>query len=313
MGQEPCQGMSGLSAEHKDVEFVGIADPAEQGKTLAKENKVRHFPKYEDMLACVDAVIIATPTDTHYEVVKHCLLQGKHVFVEKPITTKAEHARELKQLAKDNHLVCQVGYIFRFNPAIIKLKEEIKKLGKLQYITGRFIHSTNPPRKDSGVIFNFGIHLIDILNFILEQKPEKVFCSQKHFLSKEREDVAFINLDYGNFIANLEVSWFHPEKKRDFWIIGEKAKLYIEFFDQVIKKYPITVGYDGCTRGPEEIIEVNKNEPLKAEVEDFITNVQGNGKLPVKKGPIEEEAYLTTKLCEACYESAKQGKELDFR
>ena len=290
-----------------DCKLIGIADKEHSKKLLADKYNIKFFTDYRELLPLVDAVSVVVPTNLHYEIVKECLNNGKHVLVEKPITLDTKSARELVELADNKNLILAVGYLFRFNSAVNLLKEEVKNLGKIQYITGRFIHSNKSPRKDSGVIFNFGIHLIDILNYILDTKPKKVFCKKANFLSKEYEDVAFINLDYGDFIANLEVSWLHPQKARDFWIIGSKEKIYADLFEQIVKKYPIEISYNKTIAKPESNIEVHKNEPLKEEIIAFLKSIANKD----KKFNVQEE-LLTTRICELALESAKTGREIDL-
>jgi len=289
-----------------DCELVGLADINPDKKELADKHKIKFFTDYKQLLPLVDAVSVVIPTDKHYDVVKDCLNNGKHILVEKPITSDSKSAEELVNLAKAKGLILAVGYLFRFNSAVIRLKEEIKKIGDIQAITGRYIHSNKPPRKDSGVIFNFAIHLVDILNFILDNNPKKVFCKKANFLSKEREDYAFINLDYTDFIANLEVSWLHPLKKRDLWIIGSKAKIYADLFEQILIKYPIEITNEKITSKPEINLEVNKNEPLKDELTAFCKCINNKKERTFKGG----EEILTTKICELALQSAKTGKEM---
>ncbi len=203
-----------------------------------------------------------------------------------------------------------VGYLFRFNNAVNELKHIIKDIGKIQYITGRYVHSNKPPRRDSGVILNFAVHLIDILDYLLEQQPKRIYCKKKNFLSKEREDVAFINLDYGDFIANLEVSWFHPEKARDLWIIGEKVKVYADLLEQIIRLYPIQVKQDEVIEHDEEFVQVQKNEPLFDELKYFCECISDTEKCKAQIGGAEKE-YLFTKICEICLKSAELDQELD--
>ena len=289
-----------------DCKLIGIADSDKNKKQLADSFNIEFFSDYKQLLSLIDAVSVVVPTNMHYNVVKYCLSHGKHVLVEKPITNDSKSAMELFALAKNKNLVLAVGYLFRFNSAVNVLKEEIKNIGNIQYITGRFIHSNKPPRKDSGVIFNFGIHLVDILNYILGTTPKSVFCKRACFLSDDREDVAFINMDYGSFIANLEVSWFHPLKERDFWIIGTKAKIYADLFEQIVKKYPLKISYEKTNIEPEINLEVHKNEPLKDEIIAFLNDIENRNR---RFDNIEEE-ILTTKICELALESAKTGKEM---
>jgi UDP-N-acetylglucosamine 3-dehydrogenase len=293
-----------------DCELVGLADINPARKALSDKYNIKFFTDYKELLPLVDVVSVVVPTDKHYAVVKECLMNGKHVLVEKPITSDSKTGEELVNLAKAKGLLLAVGYLFRFNAAVNLLKEEIKNIGDIQYITARYIHSNKPPRKDSGVIFNFGIHLIDILNYVLDKKPLTVFCKRMNYLSPEREDGAFIMLGYDRFIANLEMSWFHPLKERDIWVIGSKAKLHADLFEQIVVKYPIEIGYDKTIALPPVNLEVNKNEPLKEELTAFIRTVQT--KIVDKKVKFKgEEEILTTKICELAFVSSKLNKEMN--
>jgi len=301
-GKNHVRTFSGL-----DCELVGLADVNPERKALADEYGVKFFTDYKEMLPDVDAVSVVVPTDLHYGVVKECLLAKKHVIVEKPITLHGGEAKELMELAKKQGCTLMVGYLFRYNAVVKELKKRIKNIGDLQYITTRFIHSNKPPRKDMGVILNFGVHLIDTLNYILDDVPKKVYCKKLNYLSDEREDCAFITLDYGKIIANLEVSWFHPLKKRDMWVVGSNEKLYVDLLEQILERHPITVSYEGNVVGEKEIVEINKNEPLKEELKRFC-EVAESGKNDFDEAGGE---YSTTKICELCLESAKTGKEVE--
>jgi predicted dehydrogenase len=230
-------------------------------------------------------------------------MKGKHVMVEKPLTLSSEEARDLIDIAKKRGLILAAGYLFRFNAAAIEVKRMLGGIGCVNYITARYIHSNKPPRKDCGVVFNFATHLVDILTFILEKKPRKIFCKKLNLLSEEREDVAFITLDYGSLIANLEVSWLHPLKRRDMWIIGSKGKIYADFLEQIVRYYPIEVRPGEVAAGKEVNVEVRKNEPLKEELGNFIKSIKAKAKYPY-------DEYLITRVCELCLESSEEGKEV---
>jgi len=289
-----------------DCDIAGISDVDENKIKLADEYNLKFFRDYQKLLNEVDAVIIATPTDTHYEIVKNCLEDGKHVLVEKPIAENAQRGKELVELAKNNNLILSVGYLYRFNNTVERAKKIIGDLGEIQYITCRYIHSTKPPRKDSGVILNLGIHVIDILNLVLDRPPSKVYAKKKNLISKEFEDSAVILLDYGDFFAEIELSCNHPIKARDMWIIADKEKIYLDYFNQRLIRYPIKVSYEKIDRGEPIEEKIVPNEPLKDELKYFIKTVE--------KGETEDnlgkENYYTTKICELCLESANLGKEL---
>ena len=289
-----------------DCDLVGISDiNTNEAELLSNDYDVLYKNDYHDLLPLVDAVSVVVPTGLHFEVVKDCLYAGKHVFVEKPLTLDSIQAAGLAHLAEKKDLTLAVGYLFRFNPAVRELKEQLKTIGDLQYITMRYIHSTNPPRKDSGVVFNLASHLFDILNFVLEKTPKSIHCKKLNYLSEECEDAAVITLDYGNFMASLEVSWLHPLKRRDCWAIGSEGGIYTDFLGQKMQRHSIEVGLESTTNKGVEDIVVEPNEPLKNELQHFLSCVE-SGETPINNG---YAAYLVTEMCENALEIGKKNEE----
>lgn len=306
-GENHLRDLSKVSSCH----LVGLADIDERKSELAAKHGVQFFKNYKDLLAHVDAVTVVTPTNFHYEIAKDCLLQGKHVFVEKPLCFDHQQSQELVDIANKQKLVLSVGYVFRFNPLMSRVKELLPEIGEIHYISGRYIHSTVPPRKDSGVIFNLGVHLIDFLNVLLEQTqaPQKIYARNSHQISKHHEDSSFITIDYGTFGAHLEVSCCHPLKKRDMWIIGSKEKVYLDFLDQVIERHPLVVQEDKTER--KETFRdphVGKNQPLYEELKYFahLCNKKSMGE-DVNVN-LSAENVLTTKMCCLAIKSAQNNE-----
>jgi len=258
----------------------------------------QYYESYKELLKFVDAVSIAVPTDMHYEVVKDCLLAGKHVLVEKPITLNSEEAGELIKISERENLILASGYIYRFNPAVLKLKERISEFGTIHNITMRYIHSHKPPRRDSGVIFNLASHLFDILLFLIGV-PKKLVCMKTNYISEEREDSAVILADYGDFYASLEVSWLHPLKRRDAWIIASERKVYVDFLEQKMVEHFIEVRQEETINRGFADVKIDKKEPLKEELKHFIVCSE-RGKKPVNDA---FSAYIVTKLCEIALKS----------
>ncbi len=289
-----------------ECELIGIADPMQNALELAERYKIIYKKNYEDLIPEVDAVSIATPTDTHYEIVKDCLLSGKHVLVEKPMTIDPDMAKELADLSVEKNLILAVGHLFRFNPAVLKLKDEMKNIGRIDYITSRYIHSTNPPRTDSGTVFNFAIHLFDVLDLILEMPPRKIFCKTINHISPEREDSALITVDYGDFFASIEVSWLHPLKKRDIWVIGSKEKIYSDLLEQTMTKHFIEISQTETKNSGSLPVDIIKKEPLQEELKHFIECIEKN-KTPVNNGKM---GYEIIRHCDAAIRSARTGKEV---
>lgn len=294
-----------------DCNLVGISDVDIKKKKLAEEFGVKFFQDYKQLLDEVDAVTVTTPTDAHYQIVIDYLNAGRHVLVEKPISTTSEQSEELVSLAKSKNLILSVGYLFRFNNAIKRVKELLKEIGEIQYITCRYIHSTKPPRTDSGAILNLGIHPMDILNFITGKKPIKVFAKKKNLLSKQFEDSAVVMFDYGEFFATIEVSCTHPGKKRDIWIIAEKEKIYVDYFNQKVIRYPLNVTYEKVERNEPFEENISANEPLKDELKYFVELIDEKDRNGIADAEnIGREEYYTTRACELSIESAETGKEM---
>ncbi len=304
-GENHLRDLSKISSCH----LAGLADLDESKSELAAKHGIPFFKNYQDMLQHVDAVSVVTPTNFHYEIAKVCLLQGKHVFVEKPLCFDHQQAQELVHIADEKKAILSVGYVFRFNPLMNRVKELLSEIGEIHYISGRYIHSTVPPRKDSGVIFNLAVHLIDFLNVLLEENPQKIYARNSHLISKHHEDSSFITIDYGNFSAHLEVSCCHPLKKRDMWIIGSKEKIYLDFLDQVIERHPLIVEEDKTEkketfRDP----QVGKNQPLFEELKYFVHLCNKKNIGEEVSLNLSAENVLTTKMCMLAIKSAQNNE-----
>jgi UDP-N-acetylglucosamine 3-dehydrogenase len=291
--------------EELSCELIGISDIDKSKERIAIENGIFYFKDYKELLPLVDAVSVVTPTTEHYKTIEDCLNAGKNVYAEKPLTLNHEEAEYLVTLAKNKNLVLNVGYLYRFNAVVKELKNQIKNIGDIHYITARYVQGDKTPRKDSGAIFNLGVHLIDILNFVLEKKPKKIYCKTHNYLSKEREDIAQVLLDYDGFHADLELSNLHPEKKRDMWFHGNKEKIYVDLGEQILIKYFVEISYEEVKRKPEINVQIRKNEPLKESLNNFLQTIKGN-----MFYNLGEEEIFTTKICELALISAKDGREI---
>jgi len=296
------------SLKEVDCDLVGISDVDARKKDIANQYGIDFFDDYHKMLGEVDAVTVTTPTDLHYKVIYDCLKAGKHVLVEKPIAESSKQSNKLVDFAKSKDLVLSVGYLYRFNNAILRLKQILPEIGKIQYVTARYVHSTKPPRKDSGVVLNLGIHVVDILSFVTDRVPKSLYASKKNLLSPVFEDSASIQLDYDDFFATIELSCMHPEKARDIWVVGEKETVYVDFFSQVLKRFPLKVTYESVDRKDMFEEKIVVNEPLRDELKYFIDLV-GKKNIDLDSN-VGKENYYTTRICELCLESAEKNKEV---
>ena len=195
---------------------------------LAKiEKSIPHLvclPNYLDVLRDerVSAVVVATPTRTHFPIVRDALAAGKHVLCEKPLCDSSADAAALVALAARRRRVLMVGHTFLFDPGVVALKEllETGQMGSIRYLSA---NRTNlgPIRTDVNAAGDLATHDIAIFNFLLDSEPQLVSASGGCFLRKGIEDVVSIVLRYpGHVLATLHASWLHPRKTRQIAVVG---------------------------------------------------------------------------------------------
>jgi predicted dehydrogenase len=196
----------------------------------------------------LDAVAIVTPVWTHFELAKSALGNGKHVFIEKPLTSNAAQAEQLINLAVQKNLKIMVDHTFLFTGAVKKIKQLLKEgsLGKLYYYDstrvnlGLFQHDVN-------VIWDLAPHDLSIMDYLIEQKPEALVATGQPHLNGF-EDIAFITLYFPeSVIAHINVNWLSPVKVRTTLIGGEKKMLVWNDLeaDEKIKVYDKGVDVTG--------------------------------------------------------------------
>jgi predicted dehydrogenase len=235
----------------------------------------------------VDAVVVSTPTSTHYPIVSDALRAGKHVLCEKPLCTTVKETEDLGRLAEDNNLTLAVGYVFLFNNGIIKLKELIQNgdLGSLYYMS---IARTNlgPIRTDVNVVYDLITHDISILNFLLESRPDSVSAVGGAFLNRNVEDVAFVTLAYPDgLVVNLRASWLDPHKVRQITVVGDKTMALwddleplgaIKIYNKGVVQPPSYTDfaeYIHLREGDITIPKIPFSEPLKNQNQHFLSNI----------------------------------------
>src|SRR3989344_6103856 len=248
--------------------FVGIADPNPSVEHYAQQLKTRYFHSSDDLLPLVDAVSVAVPTALHFGTVRKALDMGLHVLVEKPVTLHSSETAQLDEYAEAQKLILSVGYIFRFHPAVQIVRRNISRLGKIHYIAARYVGGQNRLWADSGAILNFGIHLIDILNFILPVRPKKVYAQKRNLIDEKREDSATVVLVYENFPATLELSCLHPEKARELEIVGRDGSIIADFERGTMRTY--RTNSNSVTRPDFTSENFEVGNPLERELAHFV-------------------------------------------
>jgi predicted dehydrogenase len=262
---------------------------------------VQVTPRIEDALQnpAVDAVVVCAEATAHYHICKLCLQHGKHVLVEKPITTKSDDAEGLIELSQALGLTLMVGHTFLYNPGIAKVKEYLRrgKVGRVYYI---YTRRTNlgPIRKDVNALWDLAPHDIAICNHLLEATPQWASAVGAKVLRSRQEDVGFISLGYPEgVVAHVHVSWADPNKAREVVVVGSESRIVFNDLNGVeqvrvfekgvaLEAEPTSYGeYRFCIRDGDIMSpHVEISEPLKNQCKHFIECVAERGR-PLSGGP----------------------------
>ena len=306
-----------ICSELEQVELVGIADTnRETAKRVAEKFDTKPFFDYKELLQEVDAAIIATPTITHHDIAMDLLNRGKHVLVEKPICNRVEKAQTLTKKSEETGLVLAAGHIERHNPAVKFIKDAMqnKRFGELITITSKRVSNFPGRIKDVGVIFDFGVHDIDVMRY-LAGDVESVYARAGKFTENiAYEDHANIVLNFENKICGIvEVNWLTPTKIRKLFLTCSKNFVEADYMSQTVTISSSSfkqIDEMDLFRVPIEYntnqIALEKREPLRNEIEDFVAAIQQN-KQPLATG---EDGLLALKIVEAATTSYKNGVEV---
>lgn len=252
--------------EYVDLKKEGVIDHVficDKNKELLKNYKnYKTDSDYKKFLKddSLDAVHICVPNKFHYDIVKYAMENNKHVLVEKPMTTTSSDAYKLVELSAENGLILQVGHIYRFANVIKRLKEYMNKnyFGDIKYLTFKWT-AMFTPSTDTDIIWDLIPHILDIIHFLTGEWPKG-----SNIFRKEKQST-FLNLDYGNFFVNVELSWITPERKRELRIAGSKKYAKVECVIQHLQIFE---------DGSEVDLRISNNNTIKGEALNFISSIK---------------------------------------
>ena len=293
--------------------FVAETDSKRLDQARALGLDDRHLTAdYRQVAGAVDAAVVVTPAQSHFDLCRHFLEAGKDVFVEKPITLVSKDARALADLAEKRQRILQVGHIFRFDPASQWMRDSIQqgKFGRVKILRSKFC-GFKRPRNDSGVTFADAIHFVDLFNFILGKSPVRVTALLEDFMGRGMDDESFLAMDYDPGIwATVETGYHSPGKYRTVEVLGTELSAVCDFniAQYKIKTYAnkhIPAGKDfKAEEGPVQQLEFPPQEPLLAELRAFVDSVQ------TRQPPLADgrAGYESVRVLEAAMKSAEQRK-----
>ncbi len=305
------------------VDMVSAADMNEQRiKTAAKKFPNVYFTKeYRELIksADIDAVAIATPVSTHFQLAKEALENGKHVLLEKPITAKVSEAEELLAIAARKKLTLMVDHTFIYTAAVRKIKELVDsgEIGKLHYFDsvrvnlGLFQHDVN-------VVWDLATHDISIMDYVVKARPVSVAAfGVAHY--NHIEDVAYVVVNFNNgTIAHFHVNWLAPVKVRQILIGGSKKMIVYDDVEpsEKIKVYDKGVNitskegiYDALIQyrtGDMYSPKLDSTEALSLLASHFVECVR-DSKTPITGG---ESGLNVVKILEAAQKSLSNNGQL---
>jgi len=247
------------------VNLVGVhdIDPIKCRK-IAKLYNTASFCRYHELIDKIDAVSIATPTSKHYDIAKDCLKANVHTLIEKPITSNISQAQKLLKLAKNSKSIIQVGHVERFNAAV----KTIYKMSKTQsprFIECHRLGRYTPRGTDVSVTIDLMIHDINIISELVKSEIKKIEAVGINILS-DKNDIVNARITFcDNTVANLTSSRVSTETIRKIRIFQKQAYISLDYIQQEAVIYKKKG--DKITKNS---IKVQKEEPLKAELESFI-------------------------------------------
>ena len=294
-----------LSKKRQDVALIAVVDKSTErlssiGESLHLDHSILR-ENYDEVMENpeINAVHIATPNESHFEIASKAIAAGKHILLEKPMCLTSSDAFKLARSAEKKNLVLLIGHIFRFNNAINKIKEliEEKKIDGIRTIELRWTSLIQPlPNRD--IIFDLAPHPVDILNHILEEWPTKTYVKAKSYERKRTgfEEIAFATFDFPEGVtSSVTLSWLHHgPRERTVNIVNKKCTIKVEAVDQ-----RITIFEGNQTRE----IPVQRNNTIEDEITHFVDRIKSNDP------PIN--SALTGVMNVTILESMKQSMEQD--
>ena len=223
----------------------------------------------------IDAVAVVTPSHTHYKIVKKAIEAGKHVYVEKPISTVSEEARDLTELAEKNNMVLMVGHLLMYHPVVNRLRMLIEEgaLGEIRYVQSDRLN-INHFKNDRSVMWDLAPHDVSMTSYILGKEPVRVISAVG--ASSDNNgimDITHVTIEYeGGIVAQISDSWIHPQKRVNLLVRGTKASA---MFDDTLAENKLQIFESSSPKvSTTEVIDYIEIEPLKLECQHFLNCIK---------------------------------------
>jgi predicted dehydrogenase len=265
----------------------------------------------------VQAIVIATPAPTHYELCKQALRAGKDVYVEKPFVLDPVQGEELIRIADSEGRILMVGHLLEYHPVVNRLKDLVESgaLGDVYYIYNQRVN-LGTVRPDENALWNFAPHDISSILYLLGKEPTDVSARGQCYLKKGVEDVVFMTLNFNDkSMAHVHVSWLDPHKIRKLTIVGSRKMAVFDDVDanEKLRIYDKGASYGGDYNtfaeyvtlrfGDIVIPNVKVGEPLRLECLHFLSCIRDR-RQPLSDG---RDGLRVTKVLDAAQRSMREN------
>lgn len=310
-------------SELPEVELVAVCDTdMSVAKDVADRYRTQAFTQYQEMLEKLrpTAVTVAVPTAQHMEVALVALEIGVNLLVEKPIAATLEEGRQIIEKAHSRNRLLMVGHIVRFNPAMQQLKLRLQRgeIGRIFQIICRRVGPFPARIRDVGVVIDLAPHDLDLMRYLTEMDPIRVFCETEQRLHTDHEDLLLGLLRFPDGItASLEINWLTPTKVREVIVLGERGMFRVDDLTQDLyfyenaevgdKIWPALQTLKGVSEGSMTRFAVERYEPLKAELSAFVRAIKDNIPSPVSG----EDGLAALRLALALVESGRRHQVIE--
>lgn len=265
-GSKHVRVLSGL----RDVRELALIDPEPRcrGAIASAFPAARVFADLESALPHVDALVVATPPQTHAALALEALRHGKHVLVEKPLATTLAEAHAVVSEAHRSNAILMAGHTFQFNPVVRDLQTRVHRgeLGEIYYMVSNRLN-LGLYRSDVNVVWDLAPHDISIFNYILRSHPTTVTAWGSSRSSFGAEDVVFVRLEYKevNVTGYIHISWLDPKKVRRVTMVGSRK---MAVYDDMAEE-PLRIFDRGVDRPEDELAPYER--PLSYRYGDIIS------------------------------------------
>jgi UDP-N-acetylglucosamine 3-dehydrogenase len=271
------------------VQLAGVVDPdPHAARTVASRNNVPAFSSLDELFAAgkIDFASVAAPTSLHFEIGMALIERGVAVLMEKPLASTVSQGEQLVKAARERNVLLATGHIERFNPAIVELRKQLSKgmAGRVHKVSAQRL-SPYPPRiRDVGVVVDLASHDIDLLRFLVGEKIIRVYGETLSGINSDREDMFNGLMRFeGGAVGILDVNWMTPKKVRIVTVTGACGHYECDLLSQELFFYENEAApsqwdahsvLHGVTEGNVLGIRIQRQEPLAAELRDFVDAVR---------------------------------------